>query len=135
MVFDECEFEFAVETEGGGEVGFSVWVLDVSLDAKRTSSNTVRVKFKGNPANPIAAFAAPGSGISLAAGSAVSVVLASGGSVSMPKVTGVPITIEGIPVVVDIFFDHAAGSLALLGRQALVAAIEAGFNATQWLYK
>ena len=60
MVFDECEFEFAVETEGGGGVGFSVWVLDISAEAKRTSTNTVRVKFKGNPANPIAAPAVVG---------------------------------------------------------------------------
>jgi hypothetical protein len=62
MVFDECEFEFAVETEGSGGVGFSVWVLDISAEAKRTSSNTVRVKFKGNPANPIAAPAVVGTG-------------------------------------------------------------------------
>jgi len=78
---------------------------------------------------------APGSGISLTAGTAVSVVLASGGSVSMTQVAGVSVEIEGVPVVVDVFFDHTAGSLALLGRQALLAAMEAGFNATQWLYK
>jgi predicted aspartyl protease len=78
---------------------------------------------------------AAGSGISLASGAPVSVVLASGGSVSMTQVSGVSVTIEGFAVIVDVFFDHTAGSLALLGRQALLAAMEAGFSATQWLYK
>jgi predicted aspartyl protease len=78
---------------------------------------------------------AAGSGISLTSGTPVSVVLASGGSVSMTQVSGVNVTIEGVSVTVDVFFDHTAGSLALLGRQALLAAMEAGFNATQWLYK
>jgi len=50
-------------------------------------------------------------------------------------VTGIDFEIEGKVVVVDALFDPTNSSSALLGRQALLAAVEAGFNASEWLWE
>ena len=55
MQFDECEIEFAVETEKEGGGGVKVWILDLKGGAKRTDSNTVRIKFSSIPEQPIQA--------------------------------------------------------------------------------
>ena len=49
MQFSECEIEFAVETtkEGGG--GIKVWISELKAGAKKTDSNTVRIKFTSIP--------------------------------------------------------------------------------------
>lgn len=55
MVFEECEFEFGIEAEKNADGGVNVWVLDISGGIKKTESNTIRIKFKANPANPVQA--------------------------------------------------------------------------------
>jgi len=55
MRFDECELEFAVQLEGGGEAGVKVWVLELGVNAKRTDSNTIRIKFKSLSDSPLQA--------------------------------------------------------------------------------
>lgn len=57
------------------------------------------------------------------------------GTATLIFVTGVNVEIEGKTVVVDAFFDPTNSSSALLGRQALLAAVEAGFNANEWLWE
>jgi predicted aspartyl protease len=49
-------------------------------------------------------------------------------------VTGIDVEIEGKVITVDAFFDPTNLSSALLGRQALLTAVEAGFNAKEWLW-
>jgi hypothetical protein len=49
MQFEECELEFAIEIERGGEAGIQVWVLKLGGGAKKTDSNTIRVKFTALP--------------------------------------------------------------------------------------
>ena len=55
MQFAECEIEFAVETtkEAGG--GIKVWIAELKAGAKKTDSNTVRIKFGSIPTDPIQA--------------------------------------------------------------------------------
>jgi hypothetical protein len=55
MQFSECEIEFAVETakEAGG--GIKVWIAELKAGAKKTDSNTVRIKFGNIPDSPIQA--------------------------------------------------------------------------------
>jgi len=52
MQFSECEIEFAVETtkEAGG--GIKVWISELKAGAKKTDSNTVRIKFGAIPGSP-----------------------------------------------------------------------------------
>ena len=57
------------------------------------------------------------------------------GSSSMLFVSGVRVEVEGKTVVVDVFFDPTNSSSALLGRQCFLAAVEAGFNAVEWLWE
>ena len=57
------------------------------------------------------------------------------GTAALIFVTGIDVQIEGKAVVVDAFFDPTNLSSALLGRQALLAAVEAGFNASEWLWE
>lgn len=45
MQFEECEFEFAVEAEITAEGGIHVWILNLGGGAKKTDSNTVRIKY------------------------------------------------------------------------------------------
>lgn len=78
------------------------------------------------------ATAAVSAGISLQNGSQQNVRTAAA-SVTMTLVTGVPIEIEGVPVIVDVLFHPSANSPALLGRTALLAAFDAGFTPTDWL--
>jgi predicted aspartyl protease len=54
---------------------------------------------------------------------------------SMLFVTKVRVQVEGKTVVVDIFFDRTNLSSALLGRQCLLAAVEAGFNTVEWMWQ
>lgn len=55
MQFSECEMEFAVETtkEAGG--GIKVWISELKAGAKKTDSNTVRIKFGNIPDFPVQA--------------------------------------------------------------------------------
>jgi hypothetical protein len=49
MQFDECEFEFAIETEQDGSGKVTVWALEISGGSKQTDSNKVRIKYKALP--------------------------------------------------------------------------------------
>jgi hypothetical protein len=55
MLFDECEFEFGIEAEKSAEGGVNVWVIELGAGIKKTETNTIRIKFKSNPDNPIQA--------------------------------------------------------------------------------
>ena len=55
MQFSECEIEFAVETSKDASGGIKVWILDLKAGAKKTQSNTVRIKFENIPNAPIQA--------------------------------------------------------------------------------
>ena len=73
-------------------------------------------------------------GINLSSAQSQSVRGATGTS-SMLFVRGISVEVEGKSVVVDCFFDPTNSSSALLGRQCLLAAVEAGFNTTEWLWE
>ena len=45
MKFQECELEFAVDLEQNASGGIQVWVINLTGGAKRTDSNTVKVKY------------------------------------------------------------------------------------------
>lgn len=55
LKFQECEFEFAVETEvdAGGKV--TVWALELRAGVRQTESNKVRIKYVGLSDGPIVA--------------------------------------------------------------------------------
>jgi predicted aspartyl protease len=73
-------------------------------------------------------------GISLIGGKKTTVQGISG-SATMTLVSSVQITIEGIAVTVSVLFDPNAASKPILGRQALMAAMDVGFNTKEWLWK
>jgi predicted aspartyl protease len=81
---------------------------------------------------PIAAMTS--AGISASAGSPVSIRTAAGTMTTMTLVKGVKVKIETVTVPVDIVFNPYGGSGAYLGRQALLAAFEAGFKVKEWLW-
>jgi predicted aspartyl protease len=78
--------------------------------------------------------AANKAGLNLSLAKTKSVKLAVG-LVSMTFLSGVEVEVEGKLVKVDVLFDHSGSTNALLGREALLAALEAGFNASEWLWK
>ncbi len=45
MEFQECELEMAIEVETGASGEANVWVFKVGGSAKKTDSNTIRIKF------------------------------------------------------------------------------------------
>ena len=53
----------------------------------------------------------------------------------MTLISGIDVEIEGKTVAADILFDPSGSTSALLGRQALLAALEAGFNTREWLWR
>lgn len=80
------------------------------------------------------AAAAKAVGISLS-GVPTQSVQTAGGTVSLPFVANLDVEIEGYVVKADVLFDPSSSSSVgpLLGRQALLAAYEVGFNASAWL--
>lgn len=78
--------------------------------------------------------AAAAAGINLRSATS-KVVHGATGSLSMFFVSGVSVEVEGKTVVVDCLFDPTNSSSALLGRQCLLAAVEAGFNAAEWMWE
>ena len=70
-------------------------------------------------------------GIALASGVPHPILTAGGGRLVLTRVPNIRVEIEGRPVVVDVLFGPTA-SPAPLGRQALLAAFEVGFDATAW---
>jgi predicted aspartyl protease len=56
------------------------------------------------------------------------------GSATMVLAKGLTVEVEGYLVTVDILFNPLNIGPAVLGRQALLAAVEAGFNASEWLW-
>jgi len=45
MEFKECELEFAVETSKEADGGIRVWLLNLGGKAKKSNSNTIRLKY------------------------------------------------------------------------------------------
>ncbi len=73
-------------------------------------------------------------GINLSSGVSQNVHGATG-TAALIFLTGIDVEIEGKDVVVDAFFDPTNLTIPLLGRQALLAAVEAGFNTSEWLWE
>jgi predicted aspartyl protease len=65
--------------------------------------------------------------------SSISIRTASG-IISMTKLTGVTVEIEGTSVTTDILCHPSGTSRALIGRTALRALTNVGFNKTDWLW-
>lgn len=53
---------------------------------------------------------------------------------SLQLLSNVSVDVEGVSVNVDVLFHPSPTSRPLLGRQALLRALEAGFNKRQWLW-
>jgi len=49
LKFEECEFEFAIETEIDASGKVIVWAVQLGAGAKQTESNKIRVKYVGLP--------------------------------------------------------------------------------------
>ena len=81
----------------------------------------------------VPAGAATTAGWSLSAGTAVSVGTA-GGTTTMTLLPGVLVEIEGTPVIVDLLCHPSGSSKPLLGRSALRALKEVGFDLSDWLW-
>lgn len=59
MQFEECEIEFAVEAEKSAEGGIKIWVVNLGGGAKKTDSNTVKIKYTKIPGEVIQAVQHP----------------------------------------------------------------------------
>jgi Trypsin-co-occurring domain 2 len=55
MQFHECELEFALDVEVNAEGGFHVWVMKLGGGAKRTESNTIKIKYTALEGNRVVA--------------------------------------------------------------------------------
>jgi predicted aspartyl protease len=64
----------------------------------------------------------------------IAIKVAGGGSVFVTKISGVQITVEGKTANVDALFFGGTGT-SLLGRTAILSAIEFGIDNTGWLYR
>jgi len=73
-------------------------------------------------------------GISLVGRASHAITTAGGSSPPMTLVPGVSVEVEGFSIIVDVLFSSAGTTGAFLGRQALLAAFDAGFNTTEWLW-
>jgi len=56
------------------------------------------------------------------------------GIASMTLIKDVSLDVEGISITADVLFHPDPNSRPLLGRQALLRAVEAGFNRKEWLW-
>jgi predicted aspartyl protease len=81
----------------------------------------------------VPAGAATTAGWSLSAGTLVSVGTA-GGTTTMTLLPGVSVEIEGTSVIVDLLCHPSGSSKPLLGRSALRALKEVGFDLSDWLW-
>lgn len=82
----------------------------------------------------VPASAAIAAGLPLSAGSSIPISTA-GGRAYMTRLSGVRVEIEGIPIVTDLLCHPNSASRALLGRQALAALVEFGFDSASWLWR
>jgi predicted aspartyl protease len=78
--------------------------------------------------------AAVAAGLSLSAGTPISITTA-GGKAYMTRFKGVTVEIEGISIVTDLLCHPNSASRPLLGRQALSALVEFGFDTISWLWR
>jgi hypothetical protein len=72
-------------------------------------------------------------GLPLPSGSKWVAVTTVGGSITMLLLSSVPIEVEGIAISVDVVFHPNGTSRPLVGRNAIVALNNVGFDATNWL--
>lgn len=61
-------------------------------------------------------------------------VKTAGGSLNMKRLAGVSVEVEGVPITTDLLCHPSGTSRALLGRGALRALTNVGFNVTHWLW-
>jgi predicted aspartyl protease len=73
-------------------------------------------------------------GLSLKVGRST-IVRTAWGMASMTLLHGIDVDVEGANVNVDVLFHPSSMSRALLGRQALLRAVEAGFTKHEWLWR
>lgn len=57
-----------------------------------------------------------------------------GGSISVHQVSGCTVEIEGVSVPVTVLFDPSGNLPLVLGREAIMACCECGFNTQEWLW-
>jgi hypothetical protein len=55
MKFEECEFEFVIETEVDASGKVTVWALELGAGARQTESNKIRIKYVSLPDGSIIA--------------------------------------------------------------------------------
>lgn len=79
------------------------------------------------------ASAAHAVGLSLGGGSPIRIRTA-WATATLVLLAGVAVEVEGRRITADVLFHPSSSSRALLGRQALLRAIEAGFNRKEWLW-
>ena len=107
---------------------------DVILNPAHTSAPTHKCLVDtGADFTQLPGSAAALSGLSLAPATVVAVGTASGGGF-LHRLSGVQISIEGYWVTVDVLFDPTNKSPAIVGRGALLAAYQIGFQPTSWLW-
>ncbi len=109
---------------------------DVTLVAKSGYQN---VSFKalvdtGADHLQIPLSAASSAGLNISTGTPIT-VRGVAGKAAMYLLSAVSVEVEGKRVTVEVLLDPSGSSSALLGREALLAAAEAGFNASEWLWE
>lgn len=72
-------------------------------------------------------------GLSLATGTST-LIRTAWATATLTLLRGVAVEVEGRPITADVLFHPSGSSRALLGRQALLRAVEAGFNMKEWLW-
>ena len=106
---------------------------DVILNPRHSSAPThMCLVDTGADLTQLPASAVGLSGLSLAGAVTVAVGTATGTG-SLQKLPSVQISVEGYWVTVDVLFDPTNTAPAIVGRDALLAAYEIGFQPTSWL--
>ncbi|HET6387134.1 MAG TPA: trypco2 family protein [Armatimonadota bacterium] len=62
MRFLECEIDCAIDVEVKGEGGLHVWVVNLGAGAKRSETNTIKVKYSALPSTDLVAAIRAGEG-------------------------------------------------------------------------
>ena len=82
----------------------------------------------------VPAAAATAAGWLLSSGTSVSVKTV-GGTITMTMLARLPVEIQGTPVTLDVLCHPIGSSRPLLGRSAILALSEVGFDPTDWLWQ
>jgi len=79
-------------------------------------------------------YSAVRAGLNVSSASNIQVRGATGTAV-LKLLNGAAVIVEGKSITVDLLLEPGNGSSAFLGRQALLAAVEAGFDAKRWMWE